>query len=249
VTDQWETEEFKRGYRAAQLERLGPRGIPRSRLLPGAQYEFRDGHFWSAVAYERDVTVNLRCLQMLRTTGRSDRELDPLEAEVNDELRVARGTVDEILKEGNGYACVVEAMRASPQRPPAVREYAIFTEAVEEDPRRAIPDWPAREDLGGADFGDRWGLENPLRRWESSRWRISWIEETEEAYAIEHMDDEPWTSQFGRVWILGKLPSFASARQALLDPQLRAMDERNSLIVAAKAVADAIRSEEPGDPV
>jgi hypothetical protein len=245
VADRNETDGFRRGYRAAQLERLGPRGIARSTVLPGAKYEFRGGHFRSAIRYEREVMANLRHLQMLRAARPAFVDLLALEGEVKDELRIARRTVDELRDEGLGRACTVKAMRASPQRPPSVREYPTFTEAVEEDPRRALPDWPAREDLSGADVGFRWSLENPIRRWETTTWRISWLEETEEVYAIE-LPDRGRLSKRRRVWILGKLQSWEAVHGALWELQCHAMDERNSLVVAAERVARAARDEAAG---
>ncbi|MGN6276458.1 MAG: hypothetical protein ACTHNP_11115 [Solirubrobacterales bacterium] len=244
MTDRKETEEFERGYRAAQLERLGPKGITRSRLLPGAEYRFRDGHFQSAVRYECDVMENLRHLQRLRRDDPTSEDLRQLEEEVKSELRLARSSVDALRREAIGRSEVVKAMRALPQRPGTALEYASFIEAVEDDPGRALPDWPAREDLGGADFGTRWSLENPIRRWETTRWRISWLcETTNEVYAIE-FKSQTGPRQLGRVWILGQLTSWDAARRALEDLSLRAMDYRNSLIVAAEAVARVAREEQ-----
>ncbi|HWT90509.1 MAG TPA: hypothetical protein VN179_05285, partial [Solirubrobacterales bacterium] len=177
-------------------------------MLPGAQYRFRYSLFESFLQYERDVTVNLRHLQQLLWERGQDPELLQLEEEVRQELWIARGAVDTELEEGRGRAEVVRAMRASPQVPESVLEYASAAEFLAEDPRRGAP--VGEGQLGGADFGFRWSLEHPFKRWITTRWRVSWLGEpslfmwgndeavhsdegqgTTEVYAVEFLDARP----------------------------------------------------------
>lgn len=209
----------------------------------GARFAFRRSPVDSFIAYERDLLDELRRAQQAAwRAGEPSLELDYRE-EIEAELGRVREVVDAELTQGHGHACVVEAMRASPERPSSVYELPDLDAFVEQDRRRAVPGWPARRDTGGADFGHRWRLENPFRRWETTRWRISWLCEhdegpTNEVYAIEILDrphpDEP--RRFGRVWLLGVLPDWGAVRQALEALELNGQDERNSLIAAAQAV-------------
>ena len=166
-----------------------------------------------------------------------------MQKRIERELAEVRPAVEAELADGRGRACVVEALRASPQRPDWVREYGSLEEFVEEDRRRAVFDWPVRRDASGADFGGRWGLEDPFKRWRTSAWRVSWLgpddEPTHEVYAIERRPQfrrQPDDSRFGRVWVLGVLPDWESVRGALDELQMHAQDERNSLIAAARSV-------------
>jgi len=218
------------------------------------------------VQYERDVVANLRHLQMLGW-GREQEApgLQQLEGVVREELARAREAVDLELEEGRGRPAVVAALRASPQRPESVREY-WETEFAELDSRRGSIMETGRVQLGGADYGSRWGLEHPLKRWLCTRWRISWLCEEEkfmfergdrehsdqgratcEVYAVELVDAR-MRSQPPRVWMLGKLSRRESVERALKELTLEAMDERNSLIVAAGNVARAERDEQGGVP-
>ncbi len=105
----------------------------------------------------------------------------------------------------------------------------------------------------------RWSLENPFRRWECSRWRISWLcgarsgawwepealhsgegEATTEVYAAE-LDGTG--AESGRVWLLGRIRTLAALDRALEELKRHAIDERNSLAAAADAVARVSREE------
>jgi hypothetical protein len=196
----------------------------------------------------------------LRRGGGDEDRLQDLQASIEAELSAARAAVDAELVhqehqcsrsvEARRCAYAVEAMRASPQRPDWVREFQSLEEFVAEDRRRGVFDWPGRRDAGGADFGGRWRLENSFRRWETSSWRVSWLgpfdrsdESTYEVYAIERLSDPMPGAEhcFKRVWVLGKLPDWKRAEAALLEPQLCAQDDRNSLIVAARSVEAVAR--------
>ncbi len=252
-------EEFERGRRFGRQEGAPFEGgiAPFGPWLPGARWKFKISWFESYVEYEREVMANLRQLQRTRWLDRKhgqvtvpEAELDRLEEAIKRELREVRQAVDSELAEGRGRHGVVEAMRASPERPGSAVEYGDLASFVRQDRRRAVGDWPRREDAGGADFGHRWQLENPFRRWQTTSWRISWLcqsgngdEGTNEIYALEFVKSRRGTRSTGRVWLLGKLSTLAAVEGALGDLQLYAMDERNSLIAAAAAVAAASRAE------
>jgi hypothetical protein len=246
-----------------RLEAHGPNGIPRTRLLPGAIYRFRKSIFESFLQYERDVLKNLRLLQLERCHRGDSAELLELEETVRRELSIARESVDTELDEGRGRADVVRAVRVAPEVPASVLEYSGPAEYLAEDSRRGSSDESGLVQLGGADFAFRWGLEHPFKRWRVSRWRISWLcdpqtlffeaddadhsgkgASTTEVYAVEFGDGG---RAEGRVWLLGKLRTYAAAKKALNDLVIHVMDERNSLVVAAEAVA-AVEREGQGPP-
>jgi hypothetical protein len=255
-------EAFERGRQVGRQEGLAFEGVPRLGPLPGAEFRFVDSWFESYVEYERRVVDNLRRVQHLRwLKHREPLDLEAIEGDVLRELRRVQRAVDVEREEGRGRACVVAAMRALPQLPGSVREYGSMAEFVAEDERRAVFDWPAREDLGGADFGLWWSLENPFKRWLTTGWRISWLceegkfmgaddlvhdddgEATTELYALE-FPNRDGGRRHGRVWLLGKLRTRAAVDRALFDLQVHAIRERNSLIAAADAVALVGREEE-----
>lgn len=254
-------EGFEEGRRVGQRDEFGPRGIPSSSLLPGAQYEFRRSYFDSFVQYERDVLANLRHLQMVRWGREREPELGRLEQEVRTELRRAREAVDAELEADRGRSATVAALRATPQVPSSVREYRDPREFLLEDPRRGHETESGSVELGGADFGFWWGLEHPFKRWLTTGWRISWLCETEkfmfggdgnshsdkgdattELYAVESLKGATAVPP-PRVWLLGKLRTRAAVDRALGDFDLEAMRERNSLVAAAEAVARVAREE------
>lgn len=273
MTNKKEIEEaFERGRQIGRQEGLAFEGVPKQgSLVPGAEFRFRRSWFESYVQYERDVVINLRCIQHLRWLQHQDKrrgsalsgsgrpDLSQLEKAVREELGRVRGAVDIEREEGRGRACVVAAIRALPQLPASVREYGSREEFVAEDERRAVFDWPTRRDLGGADFGSRWSVEDPFRRWITSSWRISWLcedgkfmgggdlihdddgEATTEVYAVELPGRSSPKATESRVWLLGKLRTYAAVDRALFDLQVNAMHERNSLIAAAQAVAEVSR--------
>lgn len=175
-----------------------------------------------------------------------------LQHNVERELRVVREAVDAELHEGRGRARLVAALRADPVRPLGVREYASVDDFVAEDPRRALADWPARRDAGGADYGYKWGLENPIQRWEVTRWRISWLgieRGIDEVYAIELPRWLPDESGSGRVWLLGVIRSADVLHSALGALELDGQGERNSLVAAADAVMKAAEEERGADSI
>jgi hypothetical protein len=171
--------------------------------------------------------------------------LEQLQEEIEQELHAARRAVDAELSYGRGRACIVQAMRSNPERPRGVREFSSVHEFVEADRRRALPDWPARIDAGGADYGYQWRLENPLRRWETTRWRISWLCEDDPAHEIYAIERLPHPDEVGlvtgRVWLLGVLGNRRLVDEALSELSLHAENERNSLIVAAESILAVVR--------
>jgi hypothetical protein len=111
-----------------------------------------------------------------------------LQRRIEAELSAVRDAVDGELEEGRGRSCVVDAMRRAPNRPFGVREFRDVEAFVAEDPRRALQDSSTQRNLGGAEYGYRWRLEDPIRRWSTTRWRISWLcvdDPTYELYAVE----------------------------------------------------------------
>lgn len=270
-------------------ERLAFGGIASvGRWLPGVRFEFDTSWFDSFLAYERELVGNLRLLQQVRWLERRGEVsltelrlpapaaggLARIEVEILEELCSIRRAVDSELDEGRGRRCVVEALRASPQRPASVVEYASMAAFVEEDRRRGMGRPPDREDGGGADLGAAWRVENPFRRWETTAWRISWLCNTDkdlfggdddavhggedgatcELYAFERYTNNHAVRCPRRVWLLGTLHTRARVNRALDDLRLYAMHERNSLIAAAAAVAAAGAQEKqdgalsPGGP-
>lgn len=263
-------EAFERGRKMGRMEAVVFAGVRRQAFVPAAEFRFRRSWFESYVQFERDVTHSLRCVQRERwqrardarrgMTGfrPTDSELAEIEAEVKTELARVREAVDGELEEGRGLRMLVAAMRALPQVPESVFEYASAEEFLAEDARRGALGLPGPQ-LGGADFGSGWGLEDPFMRWRVSRWRVSWLcedcrfvfgrddsehsdegEATTEVYAQEFVAGPGRERTPGRVWLLGKLRTSREAGRVLRDLR-KAMIERNSLIVVAEAVAAAER--------
>jgi len=262
---------FERGRKMGRMEAVFT-GIQGRAFVPGAEFRFRRSWFESYVQYERDLTNSLRSVQRKRWQRRrnarrgmtgfrpSDAELAALEAEVLAELGRAREAVDAELEQRRGVQPLVAAMRALPQVPESVVEYASAEEFLAEDSRRGAGGLSASQ-LGGADYGFRWGLEDAIQRWCVSRWRVSWLcepgrffslsgdesehsdegEATTEVYAHEFVDEHGRERTPGRVWLLGKLRTNAEADRVLGELSGQVMDERNSLIVVAEAVAVAER--------
>lgn len=226
-------------------------------LTIGTEFKFDRSWFHSYLSYERGAREELRRLQRagwlverdLRQRQRPSKAVDlrrrrarikSTERFVRDQIWAAQKAVDTELEEGRGLRSVVEAMRAEPIAPSSVMSYADALSWIESDLRRALPDWPARRGAGGADYGYHWGLENPTRPWQTSRWRISWLcldEPTYEVYAIE-LPDRPGGALEGarRLWVLGVLRDRSAVEAALLDLIRNAMRERNSLVTAALAI-------------
>jgi hypothetical protein len=96
-------------------------------------------------------------------------------------------------------------MRSVPNRPSGVREYRDIGEFLREDAER--PAWAGASDKGGLVFGDWWRLEDQVRRWDTTRWRVSWLDDsTREVYAIECVEPRPSARPTtARVWLLGVL--------------------------------------------
>jgi hypothetical protein len=254
MADDREIEEaFERGRLVGQREGLAFTEVPP--VAPwshGAKFRFKTSWFESFVAYERDVLDDLRRVQHGRWVERGtdyEADLEQLQEKLEVELSAVRSAVDRELEEGRGRPCVVEAMRVPPQRPLSVCEFESLDAFVDQDRRRAVFDWPRRRDAAGADYGYRWRLENPFKRWETTQWRVSWLceddDSTKEVYAVEFFPAEIGGARlFGRVWLLGKLQDWQAAKRALGDLQRHAQNERNSLIVAAKAIGAAGQEEE-----
>lgn len=242
------------------------RGLPEiSPITRGAAYEFRTSYFDSYCDYERRVTQVVRKMQrerwyvhselrQARERGENARRRELMDRsevllsfqrDALEELGLVRRAVDSELSRGAGRRCVVDAMRCEPTRPHGVRIYPNVEAFVEDDPRRALRDWPQRRDAGGMDFGFTWLLEEPLRRWETSRWRISWLCQdpaTYEVYGIERLSNvSEHSPTTGQVWLLGRIPSRELLDSALEELEVHAQRERNSFAAAARAVARVSR--------
>jgi hypothetical protein len=167
------------------------------------------------------------------------------------QLRAARDAVDAELEYGHGYVCTVEAMRSAPTRPRGVHEFVSVETFVHADRRRAHWRADRRMGAGGEDYGFNWRLEHPLRRWLTTRWRVSWLSiadredeaPTYEVYAIEFPGGD-LSEESGRVWLMGKIESRDTIRSILPELEQCAQRERNSLIVVAQRVRDAARREQ-----
>lgn len=178
---------------------------------------------------------------MLADSQSREAMLRTLEQSIADQLSRVAAAVDVELEEGRGRACVVDAMRRVPNRPSGVREYRDVREFVLEDPRRALPTLRGETDAGGEDFGSKWRLEDPVRRWNTTRWRVSWLyDTTHELYAIEYMKPHlPNGPPTDRVWLLGVLHDRADVDHLILELETYAQRERNSLVALAHAVSAA----------
>jgi hypothetical protein len=257
-----ELEAFERGRRFERRQRPLFQGVPPATPWSrGVEFKSNGSWFESCVAYERELREDRRRVQrglwlarkdMARSSRDERQVLEETETAIEGELvRAVRG-VNEVLREGRGEPHAIAGMRATPQRPDHVIELPDLTAFVGADERRALPDWPQRRDAGGADFGFDWLLENPFRRWETTRWRASWLCEgerpTHEAYALECLESRgEQARRHGRVWLLGTLSDWDAAEKSLGVLQRHARDGRNSLVVAAKAVRAAARGEELAD--
>jgi hypothetical protein len=173
-----------------------------------------------------------------------------------DQLHEVRWAVDRELEFGRGYACTVEAIRSAPTRPLGVRELASAEAFVGGDRRRVHWGADGRIGAGGEDYGFKWRLENPLRRWLTTRWRVSWLSiadkaneaPTYEVYALE-FPGRDLSEGSGRVWLMGRIESRDTIRAILPDLEQRAQRERNSLVVVAQRIHGAARAEqERADP-
>jgi hypothetical protein len=166
------------------------------------------------------------------------------------QLHLAHRAVDAELEYGRGYAYTVEAMRSAPMRPLGVREFASVEAFVRGDRRRVHWGVDGRMGAGGEDYGFRWRLENPLRRWLTTRWRVSWLSvadtegetPTYEVYAVEFPGGGS-SEETGRVWLLGEIQSRDTIRAILPELEQHAQGERNSLAVLAQQIQRASRAE------
>jgi hypothetical protein len=170
---------------------------------------------------------------------------------IRDQLHEARRAVDRELEFGRGYACMVEAIRSAPTRPRGVHELANVELFVRGDRRRVHWGADGQIGAGGEDYGFKWRLENPLRRWLTTRWRVSWLSiadranetPTYEVYAIE-FPGRDLSEESGRVWLMGRIESRDTIRSLLPELEQRAQRERNSLVVVAQRIRDAARAEQ-----
>jgi hypothetical protein len=104
---------------------------------------------------------------------------------------------------------------------------------------------------GGEDYGFRWHLESPLRRWLTTRWRVSWLsiadregtKPTYEVYAIEFPGGDR-NEKTGRVWLMGKIENRDTIHAILPELEQHAQRERNSLVVVAQRLQYAARAEQ-----
>lgn len=164
---------------------------------------------------------------------------------IEGELSTVQRAVDAELDTGRGHRCTVEAMRAAPVRPVGVREYPSIRAFLDEDSRRGLIGGPGPLDAGGEDHG--WDcLENPLRRWETTRWRLSWLcmgaageEPTHEIYAVQLGEDAP---ERGRVWLMGIVLDRRRIVDVLSELEQHAQRERNSLVVVASKINQVIKA-------
>ncbi len=162
------------------------------------------------------------------------------------ELITAQQAVDAELDTGRGHKCTVEALRAAPVRPATVREYPDIRTFLDDDPRRALIGGPGLPDAGGEDHGWEWHLENPLRRWEITRWRLSWLcmetggyKPTYEIYAVEIIQTDPPAK--GRVWLMGVIRDRHRVVDVLSELEQYAQRERNSLVLVASRICEVIK--------
>ncbi len=170
---------------------------------------------------------------------------------IRDQLHEVRSAVDRELEFGRGYTCTAEAIRGAPTRPRGVREFASVEAFVHGDRRRLHWGAGGRMGAGGEDYGFRWRLENPLRRWLTTRWRVSWLSiadregvtPTYEVYAIEFPGGDI-SDETGRVWLMGKIESRDTIHAILPELERRAQRERNSLVVIAQRIQNAARAEQ-----
>jgi|GEM_PF-6237559 hypothetical protein len=252
--------ELEEAFERGRNEGLPFKGLPSfAGWSQPVGYQFSRSHFDSYLAYERDVRRALRSVQCGRAHElercralqdarrarlvRHQRQVLRLSVAVKRieaELLAVRKAVDAELETGRGHACTVAAMRVAPNRPVGVREFPSVSAFVEEDRRRA-PAWPERMAAGGSDHGHHWRLENPIRRWLTTRWRLSWLcmgDPTYEVYAVEFTDEDSQAGPLGRVWLLGVVNDEKVFRQAISELELHAQRERNSLVVIAERVRD-----------
>ena len=172
---------------------------------------------------------------------------------IRDQLHEVRRVVDRELEFGRGYACTVEAIRSAATRPCGVHEFARVEAFVHGDRRRLHWGADGQMGAGGEDYGFRWRLENPLRRWLTTRWRVSWLSiadregttPTYEVYAIEFPGGDR-NEETGRVWLMGKVENRDMIHAILPELEQHAQRERNSLVVVAQRLQYAARAEQRG---
>jgi hypothetical protein len=235
------------GREIGRREGIGFTSIqPLSLVHRGASFEFNRSWVESFIDYERDLTECLHAILQRRwMVGEDAREAESdllvgAQEEIKRELARVRRAVDAEVDRGLGRERILEALRGPPGRPPGVREYRTIESFVDGDRRRGVFDWPRRRDAAGSDWG-HWSLERPIRRWETTSWRVSWLghdDATNELYALEFAVRSSGERGPRRVWLLGSVANWSEV-DALITPLSGVARERNSLIAVANAVSAA----------
>lgn len=200
--------------------------------------------------------------ELHRATARRD-QTDRDQAALTEELPAVRAWLDQWVEEAAVYAHERTWRRRPLSGPPAwVRTYPSSASFIAENPRRAGENFRPH-DTGGRDHRSQWTWTDPARPGaKPMRWRVSWLWETGEVYAVRraagdngvpgsggHDDPEP-------VWLLASLPEthlFSDADEAV-EKHLTSLEHlhdvpRESLL----ALADAVRATDwdavlPGPP-
>ncbi len=180
---------------------------------------------------------------MAGAVGQAYRAVAAVEGELGD----VRRWLDDFVEAANQYAAARPGLRRDSAPPPAwVRVYPDVDGFVEEDVRRLCRVW-GRRDVAGMDFGAGWTWEDPDSACRTSQWRVQWLRETGEIFAVRLYEDVPvsWHQRWslGPVWLLASNVSASTyddkePREWLSSIEPR-MSERNSLLMLAEAVGQS----------
>lgn len=171
-------------------------------------------------------------------------------ADVAAELDAVRARLDAELDRATAYAEVRPGLRRETDILPHAAPYSRqeFFDADRAAREHAIE--PGANAPGGYNYGDRWTWEHPDRPWERTQWSLFWLDNGE-IYAVDvtygsGLDARPARDPDEEILLLGRIPRPAPrALDFLADLQDRiGRNERNTLLVVAKAVADQQRERE-----
>ncbi len=185
---------------------------------------------------------------------------------VYEELIRVRLWLDAFVAAAEAYSKVRPGLRRTPEPEPPPRNIRMYPSSdafVAEDSARGTP-----ERLGGADFGYDWTWVDYERPWLVTKWRLSYIQELGELYAVQRLPETragySWNAPPTRidlpVWLFDlRLPAAESSGLHLyptpvwawlteLEDQLQ--NRPNSLLALAEAVATPPQAvlENPMDP-
>lgn len=178
------------------------------------------------------------------------RNLDEYEGALAHDLEGARTWLDGELDERNAYAAIRTGLRRETDILPNAVAYASQVFYDEDRQPRELGIDPGRNIPGGAYYGDKWTWELPERPWQVTRWSLFWLDNGE-IFAVDRTfggdpDVRPARDPDQEILLLGRVPRpkpFADDFLASVQASVR-RDERNTLLVAGRAIGEQQRLHE-----